>query len=41
MKIRQAVAANLGVSLIPLSAVSLELKIGIIKELKIKNKGWS
>jgi DNA-binding transcriptional LysR family regulator len=39
--IKQAVSANLGVSLIPLSAVSFELKIGIIKELKIKNKGWS
>lgn len=39
--IKQAVSANLGVSLIPLSAVSFELKIGIIKELKIKNKSWS
>jgi DNA-binding transcriptional LysR family regulator len=39
--IKQAVAANLGVSLIPLSAVSFELNIGLIKELKIKNKSWS
>ncbi|MGE5632185.1 MAG: LysR family transcriptional regulator [Caulobacteraceae bacterium] len=39
--IKQAVAANLGVSLIPLSAVSFELKIGLIKELKIKGKSWS
>jgi DNA-binding transcriptional LysR family regulator len=39
--IKQAVSANLGVSLIPFSAVSFELKIGVIKELKIKNKSWS
>lgn len=38
--IKQAVAANLGVSFIPLSAVSFELKIGIIKELKVKDKAW-
>lgn len=39
--IKQAVAANLGVSLIPLSAVSFELSMGLIKELKIKNRSWS
>lgn len=32
--IKQAVIANLGVSLIPKSAIMLELKLGIIKELK-------
>lgn len=32
--IKQAVIANLGVALIPKSAIMLELKLGIIKELK-------
>lgn len=32
--IKQAVIANLGISLIPKSAIMLELKLGIIKELK-------
>lgn len=39
--IKQAVAANLGISPIPLSAVSLELCLGFIKELKIQGKEWS
>ncbi|MGI6686314.1 MAG: LysR substrate-binding domain-containing protein [Bacillota bacterium] len=38
--IKQAVAANLGISLLPYSAVSLELKLGIIKELHLKDKSW-
>ncbi|MDF2614023.1 MAG: transcriptional regulator, LysR family [Clostridia bacterium] len=36
--IKQAVIANLGVSLIPLSAIQLELKMGLIKELRLNNK---
>jgi len=36
--IKQAVIANLGVSLIPFSAIKLEMSIGLIKELKLKDK---
>jgi len=39
--IKQAVAADLGISAIPFSAVSLELDLGSIKELKIDGKAWS
>ncbi len=39
--IKQAVAANLGVALIPLSSITFELRLGIIKELKIKSKSWT
>ncbi|MHC1747639.1 MAG: LysR family transcriptional regulator [Cellulosilyticaceae bacterium] len=38
--IKQAVAANLGISLIPFSAVSLELKTNQIKEIKLKNVSY-
>lgn len=39
--IKQAVAANLGISLIPRTAVALELRSGILKELFVANKSWS
>jgi len=38
--IKRAVYANLGVSLMPKAAVALELKIGQLKQLKIKDKKW-
>ena len=36
--IKQAVIANLGVSLIPLAAIALELNIGLIREIRLKGK---
>lgn len=38
--IKQSVAVGLGISFIPLTAVFLELKLGIIKEIQIKGKSW-
>lgn len=38
--IKQAVAADLGVALIPYSAVAVELKIGLLHELKVQNTHW-
>ncbi|ATW27242.1 LysR family transcriptional regulator [Candidatus Formimonas warabiya] len=39
--IKQAISADLGISLLPYSAVSFELKSGLIKELRIRGKSWS
>lgn len=36
--IKQAVIANLGVSLIPFSAIALEMSIGLIRELRLKDQ---
>ena len=36
--IKRAVSANLGISPMPLSAVALELEIGLIKELQVRGK---
>ncbi|WP_180270645.1 LysR substrate-binding domain-containing protein [Sporanaerobium hydrogeniformans] len=38
--IKQAVIANLGLSLIPHAAIALELSIGVIKEVQIKGRSW-
>ena len=38
--IKQAVAANLGISAVPASAAKTELKLGLLKQLKIKGKRW-
>ncbi len=38
--IKQAVAANLGVSAIPMSAAETELKYGLLKKKTFKNKEW-
>lgn len=39
--IKQAVAANLGVALIPQTSITFELKLGIIKELRIRDRNWT
>jgi DNA-binding transcriptional LysR family regulator len=39
--IKQAVSVDLGFSPIPLSAVTLELKLGLIKELNVGGISWS
>jgi DNA-binding transcriptional LysR family regulator len=39
--VKQAVAANLGISPIPYSAVAMEIGMGLIKELKIRDKEWT
>ncbi|MGL4344544.1 MAG: LysR family transcriptional regulator [Cellulosilyticaceae bacterium] len=39
--IKQAVAADLGISLIPRTALTLELKSGLIKQLTLDNKHWT
>lgn len=38
--IKQAVAADLGISAIPRSALRNELEFGVLKEIKIKDKSW-
>lgn len=38
--IKQAVAANLGISAVPRSALRNELEHGVLKEIKIKEKRW-
>jgi DNA-binding transcriptional LysR family regulator len=39
--IKQAISGNLGISLLPYSALAFELKLRLIKELHIKGKSWS
>lgn len=39
--IKQAVSANLGISAIPGSAMRIELKYGLLKQLNINGKKWS
>ncbi len=39
--IKQAVIANLGLSLIPHAAINLELSIGLIKEVQIEGRSWT
>lgn len=38
--IKQTVIADLGVTAIPRSAVLAELSFGLLKEIKLKNRGW-
>ena len=38
--IKQAVAANLGIAAIPGSAISMEMKFGVLKQFRIKGKQW-
>lgn len=38
--IKQAVSADLGISAIPRSAICMELKFGLLKQFKIKDKKW-
>ncbi len=38
--IKQAVAADLGLALIPYSAVATELKLGLLHQIKLKNANW-
>jgi len=39
--IKQAVIANLGISVIPKSSITLELKYNLIKEIKFDGKHWN
>jgi DNA-binding transcriptional LysR family regulator len=38
--IKQSVAADLGISAIPRSAIATELKYGLLKQLRVKDKQW-
>lgn len=38
--IKQAISYNLGISFVPRISIELELELGLIKEIKIKNKEW-
>ncbi len=39
--IKQAVAAGLGISIVPKSAIKMESDFGLLRELRIKDKHWS
>jgi len=38
--IKQAVAANLGLSAVPRSSISIEIKFGLLKQITLKGKRW-